>query len=159
MAGEVRVRRNWPIRPACSASDEVSESSVSQEGGFTDQLLLCHPPGMERDQAPVSRVGIDPKRVVESGYDRIARRYLEWSDLKPSAVRTWFLGEVLDRLAPGSDVLELGCGSGLPVMLTLVWAAMRLERRLFPASRLVAESLVRDLDSEARAAYVEGHWL
>jgi SAM-dependent methyltransferase len=72
---------------------------------------------MERDQARLGRAerGIDPKRVVESGYDRIARRYLEWWDLKPSAVRTWFLEEVLRRLPAGSDVLELGCGSGLPV--------------------------------------------
>jgi hypothetical protein len=25
----------------------------------------------------------DPKRVIEEGYDRIARRHLEWSDLEP----------------------------------------------------------------------------
>jgi hypothetical protein len=47
---------------------------------------------MERDQARLGSAKIDPKRVVESGYDRIARRYMEWWDLKPSAVRTWFLG-------------------------------------------------------------------
>ena len=93
-------------------------------GGFTNRLLLCDAPGVkERNQERLGRGGTgdrsEAKRVVESGYDRIAHRYMEWSDLKPSAVRTWFLKEVLDRLWPGSDVLELGCGSGLPVAKAL----------------------------------------
>jgi hypothetical protein len=41
----------------------------------------------------------DPKEIVERGYDRMAERYLEWSDLRPSPVRMWFLGEALERIA------------------------------------------------------------
>lgn len=42
--------------------------------------------------------------MVERGYDRIAERYLEWSDLRPSPVRMWFLGEALARIAEGAEV-------------------------------------------------------
>jgi SAM-dependent methyltransferase len=54
---------------------------------------------------------LDPKRIVEDGYDRIARRYAEWAS-GGDEVRAWFLDEVLQRLPAGAEVLELGCGSG-----------------------------------------------
>ena len=54
---------------------------------------------------------MDPKRIVEDGYDRIARRYEEWSS-GGDEVRGWFLDEILQRLPAGADFLELGCGSG-----------------------------------------------
>jgi SAM-dependent methyltransferase len=54
---------------------------------------------------------LDPKRIVEDGYDRIARRYAEWAS-GGDEVRAWFLDEVLQRLPTGSEALELGCGSG-----------------------------------------------
>ena len=54
---------------------------------------------------------MDPKRMVEEGYDRIARRYAEWAS-GGDEVRAWFLDEVLQRLPAGAAVLELGCGSG-----------------------------------------------
>jgi SAM-dependent methyltransferase len=54
---------------------------------------------------------MEPKRVVEEGYDRIARRYAEWAS-GGDEVRAWFLDEVLQRLPAGAAILELGCGSG-----------------------------------------------
>jgi SAM-dependent methyltransferase len=61
----------------------------------------------------------DPKAVVASGYDRIADRYLEWSALRPSAARAAAL-ELADRLIPANaEVLELGCGAGLPMTARL----------------------------------------
>lgn len=57
--------------------------------------------------------------MVERGYDRIAERYLEWSDLRPSPVRMWFLGEALARIAEGAEVLDLGCGAGIPMTRAL----------------------------------------
>jgi cyclopropane fatty-acyl-phospholipid synthase-like methyltransferase len=57
--------------------------------------------------------------MVERGYDRIAERYLEWSDLRPSPVRMWFLREALARIAEGADVLDLGCGAGIPMTRAL----------------------------------------
>jgi SAM-dependent methyltransferase len=55
----------------------------------------------------------DVKRVVEQGYDRVAHAYArlegeaEWPRMR------WLRG-LLARLAPGSSVLDLGCGSGDP---------------------------------------------
>jgi SAM-dependent methyltransferase len=57
----------------------------------------------------------DPKAIVAAGYDRIARRYLEWSGLQPSPTRIRWLRRALELIPPGSDVLELGCGAGLPM--------------------------------------------
>lgn len=54
---------------------------------------------------------LDPKLIVQQGYDHIGVRYREWSG--QSAVRGWFLEEVLAKLPPAAHVLELGCGPGL----------------------------------------------
>jgi len=47
---------------------------------------------------------------VERGYDLIGDGYRAWSGAEGSGVRAWFLSEVLARLGPDTDVLELGCG-------------------------------------------------
>jgi SAM-dependent methyltransferase len=62
---------------------------------------------------------VDPKRIVADGYDVIAQRYLEWSDLRPSPTRLRYLGLALDLIPAGSDVLELGCGAGIPMTRAL----------------------------------------
>lgn len=54
----------------------------------------------------------EPKRLVESGYDRIGQRYLEWS--KPSPARMSYLQKLLECLPSEAQVLELGCGAGVP---------------------------------------------
>ena len=55
---------------------------------------------------------LDPKRIVEEGYDQLGSRYLDWTASHEPGVREWFLDEVLQRLPAGADVLELGCGPG-----------------------------------------------
>jgi SAM-dependent methyltransferase len=62
---------------------------------------------------------MDPKRIVADGYDAIAERYLAWSDLRPSPTRLHYLALALERIPPGSDVLELGCGAGIPMTVAL----------------------------------------
>jgi ubiquinone/menaquinone biosynthesis C-methylase UbiE len=54
-----------------------------------------------------------PARIVADGYDLIAERYRSWTE--GNAVRLRYLDEVVERLAPGSRVIELGCGAGDPV--------------------------------------------
>ncbi|MEO8424915.1 MAG: class I SAM-dependent methyltransferase, partial [Actinomycetota bacterium] len=54
---------------------------------------------------------MDPKRIIEDGYDRLAPRFEEW-DSGSDEVLGWFLGEILQRLPGGAAVIELGCGSG-----------------------------------------------
>jgi SAM-dependent methyltransferase len=65
----------------------------------------------------------DPKRIVADGYDAMAERYLAWSDLRPSAARLRYLALALNLIPGGSDVLELGCGAGMPMT-----AALALDR-------------------------------
>jgi SAM-dependent methyltransferase len=62
---------------------------------------------------------IDPRKVVEDGYDAIAERYFEWSDARPSAPRLRWLDLALERIPMGADVLDLGCGSGVPMTRAL----------------------------------------
>lgn len=55
---------------------------------------------------------MDPKRMIEQGYDRLGSRYFEWTTSQGPGVREWFLDEVLQRLPREAVVLELGCGPG-----------------------------------------------
>ncbi|HEY0442797.1 MAG TPA: class I SAM-dependent methyltransferase, partial [Candidatus Limnocylindrales bacterium] len=61
----------------------------------------------------------DPKAVVAAGYDRIAAQYLAWSGLRPSETRLRALSAAVDRIPSGGDILELGCGAGLPMTAAL----------------------------------------
>ena len=61
----------------------------------------------------------DPKRIVADGYDRIAERYFAWSDAHPSPVRRAWLERALARIPADTDVLDLGCGAGVPMTRAL----------------------------------------
>jgi len=56
----------------------------------------------------------EPKRVVEQGYDHIADQHLAWAQTVRSAERARYTTVLLDKLTPGANVLELGCGAGVP---------------------------------------------
>ena len=64
-------------------------------------------------------VGRDPKRIVRHGYDSIAERYYAWSDAHPSPTRLAWLARAAARIPPATDVLDLGCGGGMPMTATL----------------------------------------
>ena len=55
----------------------------------------------------------DPKQIIESGFDRVAKDYsslegdIRWPRMK-------WLGKLLNLLGPCSRVLDIGCGSGDP---------------------------------------------
>jgi len=61
----------------------------------------------------------DPKRIVAEGYDEIAQRYLAWSALAPSPERMQHLARLRDLLPSEAEVLELGCGAGVPITQAL----------------------------------------
>lgn len=62
----------------------------------------------------------DPKSFVRRGYDILSRAYR--ADDAPEGEYAGWLDQLDSRLAPGSRVLDLGCGCGIPV-------ARRLARR------------------------------
>jgi SAM-dependent methyltransferase len=58
-------------------------------------------------------VARDPKEIVARGYDAIALRYAEWAGRVSSPALEW-LRDLDARLPDNADVLELGCGRGVP---------------------------------------------
>jgi SAM-dependent methyltransferase len=56
----------------------------------------------------------DPKEIVARGYDAVALRYAEWASHVERPTLEW-LRDLDARLPDGADVLELGCGRGVPV--------------------------------------------
>jgi SAM-dependent methyltransferase len=59
-------------------------------------------------------VAREPKEIVARGYDAIALRYAEWAGRIDSPALDW-VRDLDGRLVDDSDVLELGCGRGVPV--------------------------------------------
>jgi SAM-dependent methyltransferase len=55
----------------------------------------------------------EPKEIVARGYDAIALRYAEWAGQVDSPLLEW-VRDLDARLPDGADVLELGCGRGVP---------------------------------------------
>ena len=58
-------------------------------------------------------VARNPKEIVARGYDAIALRYAEWAGQVESPALEW-LRDLDAQLPGGSNVLELGCGRGVP---------------------------------------------
>ena len=59
--------------------------------------------------------------IVRSGYDDIAEEFAAHVAKQPDARARW-TAMVLERLAPGSRVLDIGCGCGVPTAATVVGA-------------------------------------
>lgn len=55
----------------------------------------------------------NPKEIVARGYDAIALRYAKWAGEVNSPALDW-LRDLDARLPDGANVLELGCGRGVP---------------------------------------------
>ena len=55
---------------------------------------------------------MDPKDIVEQGYDRIGEEYGRWSTKATDPARKRYLKVLLEGLPKGAQVLDLGCGSG-----------------------------------------------
>jgi SAM-dependent methyltransferase len=97
---------------------------------------------------PMSGLGMgtepsfSPSRVARS-YDRLAARYAQWADRVTPPLRQRYAEVLSARLPAGAQVLELGCGPGVPVarMLSrhfavvgvdISWEMVRLARRNAP---------------------------
>jgi SAM-dependent methyltransferase len=87
----------------------------------------------------------DPKQIVEAGYDAIADRYHDWASSFHTPAMRW-LDDLLSRLEDGSEILDLGCGRGVPFTQRLT----RLHRvtgvDISPRQVELARSLVPDAE-------------
>ena len=62
---------------------------------------------------------LDPKQVVEEGYDCIAERHHEFAQTTRVDERARYVSVLLDALPAGVAVLDLGCGAGVPTTQAL----------------------------------------
>ena len=62
---------------------------------------------------------MDPKEIVQKGYDRIAEKYTAWTKTVRIEERERYTDFILNNLESGSKILELGCGSGDPTTVRL----------------------------------------
>lgn len=77
----------------------------------------------ERLASPHVDMG-DPKDIVRRGYDAVSLRYDEAYGAE-TKYRAW-LSDLGRRIPDGGTVLDLGCGSGVPVARTLAAAGCRV---------------------------------
>ena len=66
----------------------------------------------------MARVSDRRVEVVRAGHDQLGEGYRDWST--GGMARARFLRSLLDRLKPGSAVVDLGCGPRVPVTRELV---------------------------------------
>ena len=90
------------------------------------------------------------KRIVKAGYDAIAAQYLATRTEDSADVQ--LLGELIQRLPRGAQVLDAGCGSGVPVTRILSRAfqvtgvdfseaQIALARQLVPEAQFVCQDM------------------
>lgn len=94
----------------------------------------------------IDEIGLDPKKLVKDGYDKIASRYLAERPRKSQDVD--LLKHLVRGLSKRSKVLDAGCGPGVPVTRYLARffrvtgvdiseQQIKLARKLVPKARFI----------------------
>lgn len=60
-----------------------------------------------------------PQELVAHGYDAIAERYAAWTGDELTGARARYVALLHQAVPPGAPVLDLGCGTGVPVSRAL----------------------------------------
>jgi SAM-dependent methyltransferase len=103
-----------------------------------------------RKMKPVAGSNVDHKALVRNGYNECAERYARARASEPSPI----LSLLLERLSRGAAVLDLGCGSGVPVTRALAEkfrvtgvdfssSQLELARRYVPEAKLIEADIAR----------------
>ena len=103
----------------------------------------------------------DIEKIIEDGYDRVADRYGAWAAGIREEERARYTSILLDKVCEDAEVLELGCGDGLPttrqleerftvtgvdISSKLLWIA----RRNVPTGKFIhADMTELELESES----------
>ena len=96
---------------------------------------------------------VDPKEIVERGYDAIADRFASWQAEISDETRLRYLAELLELLPEQPDVLELGVGAGVESSRILA------ERGRLTGIDLSREQLRRARERLAGAALIHGDFV
>jgi hypothetical protein len=67
----------------------------------------------------------DRRRIVEAGYEALALDYAALEQPGHEWPRLRLLRAALERVPPGSTVLDLGCGNGLPALAEIARGSRR----------------------------------
>lgn len=95
---------------------------------------------------------MDFKDIVKNGYNQIADQYLAQRTADSEDVR--LLGDFTDLLSPNTEVLDAGCGAGIPVSKILVEhfsvtgidfseAQIELAKKNVPSAKFICEDMTR----------------
>jgi cyclopropane fatty-acyl-phospholipid synthase-like methyltransferase len=96
----------------------------------------------------------DVAALVRDGYDTIAAKYAAYATASLSHPRRVWLGDLLGRLRPGSKILELGCGPGVPTGASIVDAGhdlvgvdistgqIELANQRVPSARFITANMI-----------------
>src|SRR5688572_20180655 len=95
---------------------------------------------------------MDFKKTVREGYNTIADRYLAERQRDSGDVR--LLSELIERLPANAEVLDAGCGAGIPISLMLSErfkvtgvdfseAQIELAKRNIPHARFLCEDMTQ----------------
>jgi SAM-dependent methyltransferase len=96
------------------------------------------------------RTALNERDVVRRGYDAIAERYATWRiDGNPAAA---LVADLDSRLAPRSNVLELGCGNGRPAAVVLA------DHHVYSGVDISAEQLKRARSLVPNARFIEADY-
>jgi SAM-dependent methyltransferase len=106
----------------CDRTGKVTDSDFVIDGGliktlgvgFIPLVLPHHGVYQAGTALSAARRLMDPRRIVEQGYDRIAARHAEWAQRTRTAERERYADVLLNELPAGASVLELGSGVGVP---------------------------------------------
>jgi 2-polyprenyl-3-methyl-5-hydroxy-6-metoxy-1,4-benzoquinol methylase len=78
-------------------------------------------------------IGRNPSEIAEDGYKKIALAYHDQRDKFKSDE---LLGSFTSLLPPGGEVLNVGCGAGVPVVRSLVDAGSKVAAVDISSSKL-----------------------